>query len=161
MKFTIKEKSVDVEIQTVILVLFCLSWSIYYYLSTVADPDGGAESVIFIKPLVIAIMVASFFVIYGAVKIGPIIEPEEKSADQGILHPRRLVFAVSIFIYAAALPFLGYLIPSLVYLSLMCLYLGLRNLWVFVGLWAGYTALLWLAFSKLMQVPIPIWPTIF
>ena len=163
MHFRLKNRQVQLEHQVVVLVLLCLAWTFYYYFSTVAVPDGGSESVLFIKPLTIILVISAFFVVASAVKVTPAPRVPEKSPekpeDRGILHPQRLTFALSLFVYAAALPYFGYLLSSLVYLIGMSLFLGLRNFWVLFGLTAGYTALLWIGFKKLMYVPIPIWPT--
>lgn len=161
MHFQIKGRRVHVEQQPIILVLLCLAWAIYYYFSTVAQPDEGPESVLFIKPLIIIMAISALFTIATAVKIAPAPQETEKPIDRGILHPQRMVFVLSLFVYAAVLPYFGYLLPSLIYLVGMCLYLGLRNFWILLGLVVGYTALLWMGFKNLMGVPIPIWPSFF
>ena len=158
MHFQLKGRRVHVEHQVIILVLLCLAWALYYYFSTVAQPDEGPESVLFIKPLIIIMAISALFAIATAVKIAPAPQETEKPTDRGILHPQRLVFVLSLFIYAAVLPYFGYLLPSLLYLIGMSLFLGLRNFWILLGLIAGYTALLWMGFKNLMGVPIPIWP---
>ena len=161
MHFQVKGRQVHVEHQVIILVLLCVAWALYYYFSTVAQPDEGPESVLFIKPLIIILAISALFAIITAVKIDSAPEATEKPSDRGILHPQRLVFVLSLFIYAAVLPYFGYLLPSLLYLISMCLFLGLRNFWMLFGLVAGYTALLWMGFKNLMDVPIPIWPSFF
>lgn len=158
MRFTIGGKQVHVEYQVVLLALICLGWSVYYYWSTVHTPYGGEESVLFIKPLVIILALSAPFVIKSAVKVDPQIAEEEGEADKGIFQVRRLVFVISIFLYTLILPYLGYLIPSLAYLLIMCFYLGLRNFYIFAGVLAGYTLLLWVGFKQLMSVPIPVFP---
>ncbi|OEU49044.1 MAG: hypothetical protein BA866_11040 [Desulfobulbaceae bacterium S5133MH15] len=158
MRFNIGSEQVEIEYQVPVLVLICLGWSLYYYLSTVSKPYGGAESVLFIKPLLIALALSAPFVIAGAVKINPQEITQKTEKDSGILNPKRIVFVISIFVYAASLPFLGYLIPSIAYLLIICFYMGLRNIYVYIGVLAGYAMLLWVGFKNLMGVPIPVLP---
>jgi hypothetical protein len=158
MRLQVGKKQVDVEYQVIVLALACLAWSLHYYWSTVRIPYDGKESVLFIKPLLIILALSTPFVIKSAIKIVPEDAEKEKEQGPGIFHSRRLVFALSLFVYAAALPFLGYLIPSIVYLVVMCLYMGLRNIYIFIGVLAGYSLLLWVGFKQLLGVPIPILP---
>jgi len=158
MQFKLGRRMVTLEYQAIIIVLLCVAWSWYYFKSTISVPDEGPESVLFIKPLVAILALSAVFVIAGAVKIGRIDETRSQSSDRGILHPQRIIFTISLFVYTALLPFFGFLIPSIIYLGIMCFYLGLRKVWLYFGLWIGYGLLLWIAFKKLMGVPIPIWP---
>lgn len=158
MWFTMGKKQVKVEYQVVLLGLICLGWSIYYYWSTANTPDGGEDSVLFIKPLVIILMLSIPFVIKSAIKVDQQVAEVKKNSDKGIFHVKRLVFVFSIFLYAFLLPHLGYLIPSIAYLLIMCFYLGLRNYYIFAGVLAGYAFLLWVCFKELMGVPIPVFP---
>lgn len=152
------QKQIEIEYQVIVLVLICLGWSMYYYLSTVNKPHGGAESVLFIKPLLITLALSAPFVIASSVKINPQTATPKAAPDRGIFNPKRITFVISIFVYAAALPYLGYLIPSIAYLLIICFYMGLRNLYVYAGLLTGYTLLLWIVFKKLMGVPVPVLP---
>ncbi len=158
MRFNMGQKQVEIEYQVLVWVLICLGWSLYYYLSTVNKPYGGAESVLFIKPLLIILALSAPFVIGGAVRINPQKATQKTAPDKGIFNPKRIIFVVSMFAYAAALPYLGYLIPSIAYLLIMCFYMGLRNIYVYAGVLAGYALLLLIGFKKLMGVPIPILP---
>jgi hypothetical protein len=158
MQFKVGRRMVTIEYQVIIIVLICVAWALYYLQSTISVPDEGPESVLFIKPLVAILALSAVFVMAGAVKIGRLDETRSKSSDRGILHPQRMIFAISLFIYTALLPLLGFLIPSVIYLGSMCFYLGLRKVWLYFCLWIGYGLLLWIAFKKLMGVPIPIWP---
>ena len=159
MQFNIGRRIVTLEYQVIAIALLCVAWSVYYLQSTMAVPDEGPESVLFIKPLVAILAFSALFVIAGAVKIGAPDETQTETSDRGILHPQRLIFAISLFVYTAMLPYLGFLIPSILYLGIMCFWLGLRKVWLYVFLWIGYGLLLWIAFKKLMGVPIPIFPT--
>ncbi len=159
MQFRIGTRQVQVEDPVIVLVLLCLAWAIYYYFSTIAQPDGGPESVLLIKPLLIILAFSALFVIHSAIRITPADQGIERSGDRGILQSQRLVFVISLFVYAAALPYFGYLLPSLIYLIGMSFFLGLRNFWLLLALMAGYTALLRICFKSLMEIPIPIWPT--
>ena len=69
MRFNTGQKQVEIEYQVIVLVLICLGWSLYYYWSTVNKPYGGAESVLFIKPLLIILALSAPFVIGSAVRI--------------------------------------------------------------------------------------------
>ena len=158
MRFNTGQKQVEIEYQVIVLVLICLGWSLYYYLSTVNKPYGGAESVLFIKPLLIILALIAPFVIGSAIKINPQKATQKAAQDKGLFNPKRIIFVVSMFAYAAALPYLGYLIPSIAYLLIMCFYMGLRNIYVYAGILAGYTLLLLIGFKKLMGVPIPVLP---
>ena len=158
MRFNMGQKQIELDYQVVVLVLICLGWSLYYYVSTVTTPYDGVESVLFIKPLLIILAFSAPFVIAGAVKISPQTEEVPSKTDRGIFNPKRLLFVISLFVYAGVLPYLGYLMPSIAYLLIMFFYLGLRNIWIYAGVITGYTLLLWLGFKKIMSVPIPILP---
>ena len=155
----------EVELQPILLSILILGWALYYYFSTVNKPSGGAESVRFIKPLTIALVICFFFVVLNAVKINLEKGGAERSKDEmvrkdlGFLDHRRMFFAASIVAYAAGLTFFGYLLPSILFVFIVCYYLGVRTFWILIGLPVGLSALLSVVFKILMKVPIPIWPS--
>ncbi len=165
MQFTIKGRRFNVEPQPIILASLILGWAIYYYFSTVNTPHGGADSVLFIKPLTIMLVFCFIFVVMGAVKIDSEkaararLPTEASTRDRGFLDPRRIFFAVFLVVYCAGMTFFGYLIPSILFVFIVCYYLGVRSVWILIGVPIGLSALLSLIFKTLMKVPIPIWPS--
>lgn len=164
MQFAVKGRLFQVEYQTVVLATLILGWSLYYYFSTVSTPDGGAQSVLFIKPLTILLCICYPFVVSSAIKRFPaqVGSPgrveESREPDRGFLDPRRIVFAVSMGAYAVAITFFGYLVPSVLFIFFMCFYLGVRNPWILIGLPIGLSIFLSLVFSVFIGVPIPVLP---
>jgi len=165
MRWFIKGRQVDIDFHPIIISSLILGWSLYYYLSTVSVPEDGPKSVFFIKPLVIGILLCFPFVIFSSIKIRQIEidskKPEEESetADRGFLDHRRIFFAASLATYAVAITFLGYLIPSALFIFSVVYYLGSRNLWILIVLPLGCAISLSVIFRFLLTVPLPIWPS--
>ena len=163
MRFIIGNRKIEVELQTTLIALMVLGWSLYYYFSTVSKPDGE-ESVLFIKPLTVSLVFCFFFVMWGAIKIDRDKEAEvgskqPKPDDIGFLDHRRLFFVGSIAVYAAALTFFGYLIPSALFIFIVCYYLGVRNPWVLIIVPLALPAFVSIVFVGFMKVPISVWPS--
>lgn len=165
MRFTVKGRQVKLEPQPIVLAAAILGWAFYYYFSTAHRSPEGAQSVLFIKPLVMMLTACFVFVLFSAVKIRPgekaaaKTKGEQVGEDRGFLDRRRIFFVASLAVYAAALTLFGYLIPSVLYIFIVCFYLGVRNPWVLMGVPLGIAALMSVAFKTLMKVPIPIWPS--
>lgn len=58
--------------------------------------------------------------------------------------------------YGLALPWLGYLISTFVYLVAMMLFLGERSGWAIVAVAAGVSGLLYYVFDRLLHVMLPV-----
>ena len=166
MKFYFRNRSVDVDLQTIFVALLVLGWSLFYYFSILSQPEGK-ESVLFIKPLTVSLVICFFFVIWGAVKIDHKKESQVKSVDLtksediGFLDHRRLFFVGSMIVYAAALNFFGFMIPSFVFLFVVFYYLGVRKPWVLIVVPIGLPILLSVVFVSFMKVPLSLWPNWF
>ena len=162
MRFFVGNRKVEVELQTTIIAFMVLGWSLFYYFSTVSQP-GGKESVLFIKPLTVSLVICFFFVMWGAIKIDrekeEVVSKESKPKDIGFLDHRRLFFVGSIIIYAAALTIFGYMIPSALFIFVVCYYLGVRNPWVLLIIPLALPALVSVIFVVFMKVPISVWPS--
>ena len=50
------------------------------------------------------------------------------------------------------------LIPSILFVLVVCYYLGVRNIWILVILPVGLSGFLSIVFKVFIKVPIPIWP---
>lgn len=163
MKFSIKGRRLSIEPQPIVLAALILGWAIYYYFSTVRRPHGGPESVLFIKPLTIIIAICFVFVVLGAIKVdspgGRETSTEDRGTDRGFLDHRRIFFSVSLVAYAAALTLFGYLIPSVIFIFVVCYYLWVRKPWILIGVPVGISVLMSVVFKVVMSVPIPIWPS--
>lgn len=163
MRFFIRNRKVEVELQTTLIALMVLGWTLYYYFSTINKP-GGKESVLFIKPLTVSLFICFFFVIWGAIKIDRVKEAEARwkeesmPKDIGFLDHRRLFFAGSMIAYATALTFLGYMIPSILFLFIVFYYLGERTPWILIIIPVALPAFISVIFVLFMKVPISIWP---
>ncbi len=165
MHFSFKNKLFRIEYQPIIFATFILAWTIYYYYSTINIPDGGAQSVLFIKPLTILLIICYPFVVVRSIqveilssKIDNNISKDKIDIDRGFLDYRRIVFSLSLIFYAIAITYLGYLIPSFVFVIFVCFYLGVRNFWVLLLLPTLLPTLLSIVFHFFIGVPIPIWP---
>ena len=141
------------------------AWAVYYYFSTVRIPRGGADSVLFIRALLIGISVCFPFVIWSAIQIfprsGAAQESEKRSSakDRGFLDHRRLFFTGALAAYAVALTLFGYLIPSAVFIFAVCYYLGVRSFWILIFLPVSLSSFLAFFFKHILAVPIPVWPS--
>ncbi len=60
------------------------------------------------------------------------------------------------FVYLAALPYLGYYISTFVFLLAGSYLLRYRKHWLIVSTAAGFTALSYLIFNQVLQVPLPL-----
>jgi len=163
MQFSVKGRMVNFEPAPAVLSSLILGWAIYYYFSTLFQPDVGPQSVLFIKPLVLIIIVAYIFVIISCLKIGsPAVdtlgaaEGSKKIAAHAF---RRFTFVLSLAAYAAAITFFGYLIPSILFMSFVCFYLGMRKIWLLALLAIGIPSLLAVVFKFILGVPLPILPS--
>lgn len=165
MQFYLRGRHVDLDIKPIILSALIIVWALYYYFSTIRDPEMGVRSVAFIKPLVIGILVSFPFVVWSALKIEPgtklVRTSPEKTVKKvkGFLDHRRIFFTVSLIAYAIGLNFLGYLIPTTLFIFSVCYYLGSRNFWVLIVLPVGLSTFLSLTFRMVLMVPVPIWPS--
>jgi len=164
MRLIIKKHQVNIDTQAIILAALLLGWALYYYFSTISIPDGGTESVLFIKPLVIGLFVFFIFIIWGAVELHPRSEvkrqkEEPTKKDGSFLHHRRIFFAASLVAYGIGLTFFGYLIPSVLFIFFVCFCFGVRNLWILIGLSIALPTFMSLVFRMLIHVPVPIWPS--
>lgn len=164
MELFVKHRRIQVEFPPIILTTGILGWSVYYYFSTVNTPHGGAESVLFIRPLTLLLAICYPFVLKSFIKTDSKTAAEEEpsevldEADRGFLDHHRLFFAASLAVYAVALTFFGYLIPSVLFVSIVCFYLGVRSVWILTGLPLLLSVILAIVFRSLIGVPIPIWP---
>jgi hypothetical protein len=163
MQCLIKGRVLKIDLQPIILSSLMLAWSVYYYFSTVGAEEGP-RSVLFIKPLVIGILICFPLVVRGSVKLlrdesesVPQEDPEKR--DRGFLDNRRLFFAAALAAYALAITFLGYLIPSVLFMFSVLYYLGSRNPWLLIALPLGCAILLSFSFRYVLTVPVSIWPS--
>ncbi|MFH1705035.1 MAG: tripartite tricarboxylate transporter TctB family protein [Patescibacteria group bacterium] len=163
MRFTIAGRRVEVEYPAILIGVLIFGWGLYYYFSTAGNPKGGAESVLFIKPLSIALAISFVFVILDAIKVEPTnggiqVTAPEAAKDSGFLDKRRITLAGSLVFYGFGLNYLGFFIPSVLFLSFLFYCFGVRNLWVLLGLASAFPVLLVFVFKILMKLPIPAWP---
>lgn len=184
MQLTIRKTSLQIDLSSAIVAVFILVWSTYYYYSTLTETVEGPETVLFIRPVFIGILISFPFVIWQAVSIRPksgstendYIDREKpdngslslgqvlalkkglKTQDRGFLERNRIFFALASAAYCIALPYLGYLIPSVLYVMGCCYFLGSRNIWILLALPIGLSGLMSAVFKVLLSVPIPIWP---
>jgi hypothetical protein len=159
---------VEIEYPTIVLSTLFTAWVLYYFFSTFNTPDGGEDSVLFIKPVTILLVLCYPFVVWSALKIKEE-TPEEtekrkqtvkknKDKDLGFFDRRRIVFCVSLAVYAIGLTVLGYLIPSVLFIAFLCYYLGVRNYVLLASLALALPAFLAIVFKVLIKVPVPLWP---
>jgi len=171
MQLLVKGRQVDIDISPIILASIILGWSLMYYFSTVSVPEDGPASVLFIRPLIIGIVICFPFVVKGAISIEPAsaqslspMEDEPEKADnaeedRGFLDHRRIFFVAALAAYAVGITFLGYLIPTVLFLFFVVFYLGSRNVWILIALPLICGIFLSVFFRYLLTVPIPIWPS--
>jgi hypothetical protein len=164
MEVFVKDRRIRIELPPVILATAIFGWSVYYYFSTVNVPYGGSDSVLFIRPLTLLLAICYPFVLKSFIKtVSETVVEEELAeisdeADRGFLDQRRIFFAVSLGVYAVGLTFLGYLIPSVLFVFVVCFYLGVRSVWILAGLPILLSTILSVVFRSFIGVPIPIWP---
>ncbi len=164
MQLTLRNGRWAIEYQIIIFATCILAWCLYYLFSTIVTPDGGKESVLFIKPLTILLCLCYPFVVLSSFKRIPLKTGDAPDVnkqlefDKGFLDRRRLVFAAALIVYSIALTFWGYLIPSILFILFICFYLGVRNLLILFGLPIILSSFLSIVFNVFIGVPIPIWP---
>lgn len=165
MRSLIKGRQVDIDPQPIIIASLILGWALYYYFDTVSIPYDGPESVLFIKPLVIGILICFPLVVFSSIKIqrtesvSEKPEEEKAKADRGFLDHRRIFFAGALVTYALTITFFGYLIPSILFIFSVVFYLGSRSIWILMVLPIGFIVFVSLLFKVLLKVPIPLWPS--
>ena len=164
MELFVKARRIRIELPPIILTTVIFGWSIYYYFSTVNIPYGGSDSVLFIRPLTLLLAICYPFVLRSFIKpISETATDEESSQapadeDRGFLDHRRIFFTASLVVYAVGLTYFGYLIPSVLFVFVVCFYLGVRSVWILMGLPILLSAILAVVFRTFIGVPIPIWP---
>lgn len=165
MRVNLKNHQVQFDLSSIIIGVLMLSWAGYYYYSTLTGTEEGPDTVLFIKPIFICILICFPFVVWSATRIKPIEESartpvqDKGPRDRGFLDKRRIFLVLAMTGYAAAIPFLGYLITSVLFIFLSCYYLGLRSLWILLLLPIGLSAFLSFVFGTLLTIPISIWPS--
>lgn len=165
MGLVIKKYQVNFDFSSITVALLMVSWSAYYYFSILADTEEGAESVLFIKPIFVCILLCFPFVVWSAISIKPSEKPAPESSkrqeprDRGLLDSRRIFFTSALVGYAAAITFFGYLIPSALFIFIVSYYLGSRSLWILLVLPIGLSVFLSVVFRMVLMVPIDIWPS--
>lgn len=66
-----------------------------------------------------------------------------------------LIFLVATIAYVALIPVIGFYVVTIVFLVGLMVALGIRKLWVFLGVPVALTAIIYLTFTLQLNVPLP------
>jgi hypothetical protein len=167
MDVELKQRRLSIDLTSALVAILMFTWSVYYYYTTLTETEEGPESVLFIRPVFYGMLICFPFVLWSTFSFIAREESEDKAeieetkSDRALLEPRRLILTAISAGYCVALPFLGYLIPSALYVMICCYVFGSRSLWILLALPVGLSAFLSVIFNVLLTVPIPIWPVWF
>ena len=167
MVLTLNKRQLNIDLSSALATILIFAWSVYYYYSTFTETEEGPESVLFIRPIFFGLVICFPFVLKSTISIKQKVDETAKEAsgeeenDRGFLEKSRLILTATSAVYCIALPFAGYLIPSVLYVIISCYLLGSRKFWMLVALSVGLSGVLSLIFRTLLSVPIPIWPVWF
>lgn len=88
-------------------------------------------------------------------------DPAEVSADEdtetgsgGQIKPV-IIFAAATIVYVALIPVVGFYVMTIVFLAGLMLALGIRKLFLYLGLPIVLTAIIYLTFTMQLKVPLP------
>jgi hypothetical protein len=143
----------------IVVILGCL-WSLHYVVETRARTTDEPDTFLFISFLIWPLGLAGAAVIFGvfrevrAKQPPPILDPD----SIGLKEPRRILLAVSLPIYGAAIVFGGFLIPSVLYILTMVRLFGVKSMPILIGMAICVVAIVWLGFFYLLSVPLQLWP---
>lgn len=163
MQFALRKGQLKIDLSSVSMAVLILSWSAYYYYTTLTGTDAGPDTVLFIKPVFFGILICFPFVIWSAVSITPEGESAtrkviKKTKDRGLLEKHRMFITAASIGYCLILPVLGYPVSSALYVITCFYFFKSRNLWLLLVLPIGLSCFLSMVFKMLLLVPVPIWP---
>lgn len=163
----LNQKKLSIDLTAAMVAILIFVWSVYYYYTTLTGTEEGPESVLFIRPVFYGMLICFPFVLWSTVSIESRKETAEvekadgTNVDRGFLEPKRLILTALSAAYCLGLPFLGYLIPSILFVMVSGYVFGSHSLWILVVLPIVLAAILAFVFHTLLVIPIPIWPVWF
>lgn len=158
MKFRVGDREILVEGYPVGLTLFLAALAVIYYVSVIGA-EYGPESVLFIRPVLVLLLICGAGIIVQGIRVHPLREGGREAEPREIIFTRkRKYFLVLIIAYAALLGPLGFFLPTLVFLLLAPAGLGIRNWKIVITFSVGLTIFYVFLFSYLFSVPVPLWP---
>ena len=164
MRIHILNLRVVLNLPVISLAVLMLIWAWQYYYRTLNGTDEGVESVLFMRPVFYGILACFPFVIWSAIRINRRISETQNthqkadSQDPGLLDRRRMMFVLILALYVIAIHFLGFVIPSVLFIATSFYSLGSRKIWVLAVVPLGLVGFLSFVFSALLRIPIDLWP---
>lgn len=129
-------------------VLFLYGMCAYFLLDT---EEFTPEALLYPKILVwILLALTTALLLFTALKKMPL----PKSKEEKVPRKFAVIFFASLA-YVAALPFLGFVLSSILFCPTTALALGYRRRWMAFCVSAAAVALVYLGFRVLLKVPIP------
>ncbi len=127
-------------------------WAIHYVWHTNQNSYGDQDTVLFINFLIWPLIASALLVGLRSLRDSA---PE---APVGLSDYRRLILILSLPLYGIAIVYGGFVLASVAFVSLLLPILGVKNPIMLIGICSLIVAVIWLGFSHLMSVPLPLWP---
>jgi len=159
MQIRIGNHTVSIEPGPVLFTLGGLLWAFLHYRSVRTSEFVEPADFILIEPLFYIGLVAGAFVIWKSIHLSADFGNDDtKDPDQRFLHPKRLAFFIALPLYLVGLWHFGFLIPSLVLVTVLAYFLGVRSWRPHVSLLVIVILMVWIGFATLLEVPVPLGP---
>lgn len=134
-----------------------VAWTLYYFLDVLhKDAKTGA----LIKPLSLVV-----FVLYVIIMIGEVRrflkqknheQDESKAAENKAMLINLLICLAVTAAYIIAMPYLGFVVSTSIFLSVMYLYAKAGRIYVVIPCSIAIAVVLFILFAKVLNVPLPV-----
>lgn len=134
--------------------LVVLSWATYYYLAVSSLPYNDKAMINIVYYIMLPLFLANLYLDFTNMKDGA---AQESDGKKGMSERTKMVFVLFgvTIVYLFSLKFLGFVLPTMLFLA-ACLYVfGVRNGVFMLGYSVFLSTGLYLTFAKLFMIPLP------
>ena len=134
--------------------LAVLSWSTYYYFAVSSLPYNDKAMINIVYYIMLPLFLANLYLDFTNMKDSV---AQESDGKKGLSEKTKMVFTLFgvTIVYLFSLNFLGFVLPTMLFLA-ACLYVfGVRNGVFALGYSVFLSAGLYLIFAKLFMIPLP------
>lgn len=165
MRIAVGKKIVEIDLLPILFVWLISIWALFYWQSVLDLPEGE-DSAFFIGPLAQISVLFSILITADCIRFKQIVGIDQ-SNDQNVQKciskslKNRLLFIISIIVYAISLEYIGAIITSIVYAVGLSIALKTKSLWTLFGIAIFISLFIIIIFVEMLRVPLPLWGTLF
>ncbi|MCB1546650.1 MAG: tripartite tricarboxylate transporter TctB family protein [Hyphomicrobiaceae bacterium] len=149
-----RNTKLDEFLAPVAFVAGAIAWGYHHYHATLTDPKQGPDGVTLVGPLLLALALAGLWTLATAWRAWrkPAGDATETTSWQGV------ALMLSLPVLAVAITYGGFIVPLIVYATLLGPLLGLRSFFIMILLAVLTAVIVWGVFVHVFGVPVPLWP---